>query len=286
MKKTIVLLMAVFVLLAFCACGPNGPDITIQNSITFERIALEDLSDDIQRKVDVARTEQGYDIIDGRYLVVYGGEKPTAGYSIAVTEVLNENGTAHVTVAETVPPKDSMTAQVLTYPVDIVVLETDINDDVLLTFVEADNVSDTSVLIGNNNVESIEGAYVGQIDSQSVEVIVGGSMMAFRLSDTTKEQVLSIGSGDIIVFEYQQNADGQNVIISFGEQSIVVTYEGQIDPHSIEVIKRDSTYDVFQLSGDALEQAGQVETGDIIKILYTFNEYGQKVAHQLIKIEK
>ncbi|MDD5016785.1 MAG: hypothetical protein PHO15_01645 [Eubacteriales bacterium] len=171
------------------------------------------------------------------------------------------------------------------------------NQDLLVTQ-EGGDTGEAAIADGDENAAAsvdqensdtakyTEGEYAGQIDSNSIEVIVDGGAAAFRLTDAISELAGSFQTGDAIVFEYQQNEQGQNIIVSFGEQTTVVTFEGQMDPHSIEVIKGDGSYDWFQLTGDALEQVSGLDTGDIIKIQYTFNESGQKVANQLIKVEK
>ena len=277
--RMILGLVMILSMLAACSSSDNQDLIVVGDTVAFERIGIEET--DIS--IDEARQEQGCET-QGRYLIVYGGEKPTAGYSIEVTEIIYDEGTATVTVVETSPPEGSMAADVLTYPVDVVLLPSEITGPVELVFV--DTGTEEAGASPSDGTSYAEGEYVGQIDSNSIEVIVDGAAAAFYLADAAKEQITLYETGDAVAFEYQLDEQGHNIIISFGEMTTVVTFEGQMDPHSIEVMTEDGAYDWFQLTGDALEQAGSLDTGDIVKIIYSVNESGQKVASQLIKIEK
>lgn len=56
-----------------------------------------------------------------------------------------------------------------------------------------------------------------------------------------------------------------------------VTYNGQIDPHSIEVTTEDGEIEVYQLSDDVREKFSDIEEGTLLEVKYTLNEIGQKV---------
>ena len=56
-------------------------------------------------------------------LAAFMGQKPTGGYSVTITSVRSVGGHLFVTVAESVPSRDVMTAQVLTTPFDIVAVK-------------------------------------------------------------------------------------------------------------------------------------------------------------------
>ena len=128
-----------------------------------------------------------------------------------------------------------------------------------------------------------EGEYVGRIDNNSIEVIVDGTVAAYRLTETTAMQVTALTEGKTIGFVYVQNDAGQNAIIRFdaSPQTLIAVYAGQIDPHSIEVTT-DGGPVAFQLTGDALTQAPGLEVGDTIVITFIMNDVGQNVASSLV----
>ena len=53
---------------------------------------------------------------------VFLGSKPTAGYSVSIVSALEEGGALRVRYRETPPPADAITAQVITYPYQIVAI--------------------------------------------------------------------------------------------------------------------------------------------------------------------
>ena len=59
---------------------------------------------------------------DGTYLVVYGGQRPTGGYSVGVAGARVEGGRVTVRVSMEDPPPDAIVTQSLTYPYEISVL--------------------------------------------------------------------------------------------------------------------------------------------------------------------
>lgn len=62
------------------------------------------------------------------YILVTWGLKPTAGYSVKIDEVFNENGKLVVSVLLEDPPADSMVAQVLTFPYDLIVINYEVGE--------------------------------------------------------------------------------------------------------------------------------------------------------------
>jgi len=127
MKKALISLICFIVLAALYACGNLGnEDLKASGAetavIPFERISPEMLGSDLTVKIDQARAEEGYELLTSggdNYIVVYAGERPTAGYSIEITGIAAENGKTKVTVKEKTPAEGDITAQVLTYPFDV-----------------------------------------------------------------------------------------------------------------------------------------------------------------------
>lgn len=224
MKKTICLAVILVLVLSLIGCQKNSrPGITV-NDISFERVALEDLDSKTRDIINESKEKSGYKLIESEekgyyYLAVFAGEKPTAGYSIRITKVLDSEGVTKVMVEETVPGKDVMVAQVLTYPMDIVKL-TGITDNVKLEFDtkegtvdEANKDSQTSELI---ETQIVEAEYVGQIDNNSIEVKIEDGAVALRLTETSKERLAELKpkTGDIVRFEVFRNEHGQETVLT------------------------------------------------------------------------
>jgi hypothetical protein len=47
---------------------------------------------------------------------IFMGSRPTAGYSVAIVSTIQANGVLTVRYREVVPPRDAITAQVITFP--------------------------------------------------------------------------------------------------------------------------------------------------------------------------
>ncbi|MGI5849880.1 MAG: protease complex subunit PrcB family protein [Christensenellales bacterium] len=307
MKKVLLIIILLIAITGLCACGgmqdytETKPSELIQKEhpdtnsvVAFERVDIDDLPPDIKGSIQQKNNERGCKLLDSsdksQYLVVYAGEKPTEGYGIEITQIVDNNGMANVTIAETTPKKGDMVAQVLTYPMDIVRLLTRISGAVNLISVEAckEAIAQSGshqIVASVSTMGYIQCEYIGLIGSNTIKVLAEDNTMVFRLTETTKELVSAISIGDIIGIDYQQNEQGDNFALGFSQKSITAVYQGQMDPHSIEVIKDDKPL-AIQLTGNALQQVGELETGDIIKIIYSENEYGQMVASELIRIEK
>jgi len=263
------------------------------NYIEFERVDLEDLSEEFKELIEENKKEKGYKLLEDSsseysYLVVFAGQKPSAGYDIEIKKVVDNEGVTDVMVTQTPPTEGMMAAEVLTYPMDIVKL-TGITDNINLIYLEGDSKSSTDPNQSTSMLATtyVEGEYVGLIDNNSIEVKIEDGPQAFQLTDVTKEQISSYKKGDIIGFDYLKNEKGQNVIISFKQEKQFITgdYVGQIDPHSIEVTIEDGPV-TFQLNDAAVNQVGSFKEGDLIKIEYVKNESGQMVANELIKVEE
>jgi len=53
---------------------------------------------------------------------MFMGSKPTAGYSINIVSTIEANGVLHVRYRETMPSRDTVTAQILTFPYHLVAI--------------------------------------------------------------------------------------------------------------------------------------------------------------------
>ena len=68
------------------------------------------------------RGAQVRDAGEGTYTVVYGGQRPTGGYSVGVAGARVEGTRVTVRVSLEDPPPDAIVTQALTYPYEISVL--------------------------------------------------------------------------------------------------------------------------------------------------------------------
>ena len=100
-------------LLALAASGAGG--IPFKPATAEERASLA-------KKVRKVRRAPPSITLEGRgdrvVIVAALGEKPTGGYGIEITQVSLRGSTLTVEAVATVPPKDAMLTQALTYPFD------------------------------------------------------------------------------------------------------------------------------------------------------------------------
>lgn len=144
MKKALISLVCLIILAALYACGNAGnEDLKASDAaavvIPFERISPDALGSDLTSKIDMARAEEGYELLtsgNDNYIVVYAGERPTAGHGIEITSISAENGKTKVTVKEKTPAEGDITAQVLTYPFDVASFESPVSGNVEIEIVK------------------------------------------------------------------------------------------------------------------------------------------------------
>jgi protease stability complex PrcB-like protein len=67
-----------------------------------------------------ARPLAAVDFSKEMVVAVFLGTKPTAGYGVTIVSAVEEGGAVRVKYRETSPPVDAITAQVITYPFQIV----------------------------------------------------------------------------------------------------------------------------------------------------------------------
>ena len=157
----------------------------------------------------------------------------------------------------------------------------------------------------NNEVEedyTIDVVYTGQIDSNSIETMLGENSdeyVVFRLCDELKENIQTMGieTGTALTITYELNEHDQKVALDIvtkdedkeaqENNTIDVVYTGQIDSNSIETMLGENSdeYVVFRLCDELKEniQTMGIETGTALTITYELNEHDQKVA---LDIEK
>ncbi len=255
MKKLIVFSLIFILIVGVTGCQSNEPnvaddelpkaedesqEITV-NNISFERVKYEDLSSEVQAEIDEAKMEQGYKLIEDEssdyyYLAVFSGEKPSAGYGIEITKVIDNEGVTDVMVQEYSPAKGTMVAEILTYPMDIVKL-TGITDNINIVYLTPKNTTEgEGSEEGENQLEDpntpVENApdssstlletqfvvaeYVGQIDNNSIEVKIEDGPQAFRLNGIAKDDLskLELEEGDLVKLEVFKDENGHPTVYS------------------------------------------------------------------------
>jgi hypothetical protein len=132
--------------------------------------------------------------------------------------------------------------------------------------------------------------YIGQIDSNSIEVKINGVTTALFFSNSVKNSFDSnlFKRDSQVLVTYSKNEKGQNILTSIKNStygiSVSGVYVGQIDNNSIEV-KINGKAEAFYLS-DKLHQSfkpGEFKNGVNVRLYYYKNSKGQTV---LTGIEK
>ncbi|MGI6119894.1 MAG: hypothetical protein ACOYIB_04865 [Desulfosporosinus sp.] len=236
-----------------------------------------------------------------------------AGLSVPMVLVLNKDGNGNYTVLEYKVPQDgeryaSSVKQLFPEKYqEKILLQTNVNTLSQIVRQKAENYFNTSEESRQKDGDIITatGKYSGQIDSNSIEILIGAEekAMAFRFSEGVKSKFDSYGlkQGDKVEITYAKNGYNQFILMSLKKQNNdqqpdsnetkVKTdsgrYNGQIDSNSIE-IKISGVPDkmeprVFRLSEPLKEKFNEykLNSGDTIKFNYIVNEYGQTIITDL-----
>lgn len=127
--------------------------------------------------------------VDGyKYVLIWAGEMPTAGYSLNITDAKMDNDILVVYAALTSPKPDEAAAQVLTYPHILFRLP---DEEAAMVRVDLDMGSVAVVPPDSNPAEAkpVQGVFVGLADANSVEIIIDGVPGTFFLSDALKARL-------------------------------------------------------------------------------------------------
>ena len=140
MRKIIITLFLSLMILTLVSCNSNtisednsppaiennngNKGITV-NTISFEEISDEKLSEDIKSFIEENKSNKGYSYFTNSEngeitLVVFQGEKSTGGYDVEVLRIEDNEGKTNVLVKEIEPSKDSLVTMAITYPYTVV----------------------------------------------------------------------------------------------------------------------------------------------------------------------
>lgn len=133
----IITVLMVLVVAAGCAAPQNGPDLGFAtNDIEYEIISDNMLDDETKDIIEQIKHIKGYRVIKeegGYYYVFIGmGQMPTGGYSIKVKNAQDIEGLTKILIEETVPGKDDMVTEALTYPYVIIKINKDLFINVII----------------------------------------------------------------------------------------------------------------------------------------------------------
>lgn len=234
-KKRIIIAFLLVVLMIFTGCNNksvdtnqptdkpnvNVPSATMTppqgftvNKIDFQVVNFDDLASEKIEFINNLATLRGYYYWrddNGKYTLFIGmGEKPTGGFSIKVISVEDNEGKTNILVEETIPKKDDIVSQALTYPYLVIEMK-GITDQF--------NIANTSkeeykaLDIDELKVNTVEGIYQGQIDNNSIEVKIGETFMVFRNTEMTK-LIAGYKKDDIVKITYSISESGQFNLVS------------------------------------------------------------------------
>ncbi len=123
LKRILIIALTFIIMLGTFGCNEKEGEI-----IQFEPVVdTDNLPEEVETWVnDSLHTYGGQSFVDGNklYLLVTYGEKPTGGYSVNITGVVKEKDKIIVTANFIEPGEDEMVTQALTYPYDLVIIET------------------------------------------------------------------------------------------------------------------------------------------------------------------
>jgi hypothetical protein len=88
------------------------------------------------------------------------------------------------------------------------------------------------------------GIYVGQIDSNSIEITIDGTAGAYRYEESLKPVIEALAKDNRVAFTYYENENGQQILTKIAKEkasikeftNITGTLTGLIDNNSLEII--------------------------------------------------
>ncbi len=232
-----------------------------------------------------------------KYVLLGAGAQNTGGYFVEITSVIGRENDIVINGVLITPNKDDDVTTAITYPYTCIKIVDDGRNVVIGSFDKQEKTKKVSSGTENNSNNEqnneevpIKGIYVGQGDSNSVEIIVNDEARAYRLSNEVKPIIENgvIKDGDVILFTYEENEYGQLIIKTIETlDKMQVTkgiYVGQIDGNSVEIIVNDEAR-AYRLSDEVkpIIENGVIKDGDPVLFTYEENEYGQFIIKHIEK---
>lgn len=160
-------------------------------------------------------------------------------------------------------------------------------------------------------VKTDTGRYIGQIDSNSIEIKISGipdefATKVFRFSEKVKNEFnnLDLKAEDVVKIKYVINENKQNILEDIEKignssnntdtsntQTDTGRYVGQIDSNSIEIkisgVPDELAARAFRLSDKAKSEFDSLnlKENDVVKVSYTINEYNQNIIEDIQRVK-
>lgn len=234
-----------------------------REAVKFTKVNYNRLPEPIKKKIDTNRVSKGYEAYkydDEIYLIAYMGRKNTGGYAIDIENVerykVNSNYIVEATVVETVPDKNAIVTQAITYPYTVVKFD---NFDKLgrVYFVD-----ENGKILARKNIEKLDEAatatgYFSKVVDNHIYIKTTETSTALTkyelsedvliyINDEEKELKdlkdgmevkLSIVNDKVteISAEYEiKKAEGTIQLVDTGRNQIRVKYENKLTTYSID----------------------------------------------------
>ncbi len=127
LKRVLIVTLAMLLILALSGCGEPGEPVNHMGPDEEDEVTLPDeLPQEVQAWIEAAKNDFAAQTMEYEgilYLLVTYGEKPTGGYDVEITEIVEAEDKLLVTVKFTEPGEDEMVTQALTYPYDLAMLD-------------------------------------------------------------------------------------------------------------------------------------------------------------------
>lgn len=215
--KIFVLILAVMMFTVACGTDEEPqpePEVTI-GKLEFEVVDVNsaDFSalysdSEFAEWYDASYKQEGvftFDKDEESYVLICAGEKNTGGYTIDNVVLTGSESNIEVSADLHVPAESTLVTQAITYPNLLLRMPLDEREPVFEGFNEIKDTKEEKqeALTGN-------GTYVGQIDANSIEIIISGvpedeATKAFRLEEELKDDFEGkhgLQSGDEVKFTY------------------------------------------------------------------------------------
>jgi hypothetical protein len=150
--------------------GTNN-SITV-NKIDFKVLKNEDINSEMKKTIEFIKQSRGYTIMsedeNSYYIFISSGERNTGGYDIEVLNVDDNEGKTIITIQETVPGKDQMVTEALTYPNVVIVIPKNISPVFLVFNTDGEEFKDISDAPGEGNNHEKTYGIIGEITALSI----------------------------------------------------------------------------------------------------------------------
>lgn len=221
-KKIKLLVFLVTIPVMLFGCGTDRGANLQMGEITYEIIEIPSSEFEKLYQGEFAgwydenhKVEGLHSFTDGkeRYLLLSAGEKPTGGYYLENLVILGREKEIEVKAKLHAPGKDEIVTMAFSYPHLLVRIAED-GRQLVFGGIEG------NVEPKESDIRKDTGRFMGQIDSNSIEVKVSGvpegiSLRAFQLGDSIKEGFDKYGlePGDEISFTYKTPGNGERPVI-------------------------------------------------------------------------